>query len=89
MVQDEATGSTITGLPALLALLHHAHVYDHLVLMLSSYHPESTVRSPIVILSSAPDRASDCGTSVVSIAGKNLNEFGKYTIDVRGVRHCW
>ncbi|CAK8690926.1 unnamed protein product [Clavelina lepadiformis] len=73
MVQDEATGSTITGLPALLALLHHAHVYDHLVLMLSSYHPESTVRSPIVILSSAPDRASDCGTSVVSIAGSGSN----------------
>jgi len=72
VVQEENTGATTSGLPALLALLHHAHMYEHISLILNRYHAEDTVRSPAEI---ANDLPVDVGslltdTTIASIAGR-------------------
>ena len=70
-MQEEATGTTITGLPALLALLHHAHMYEHICLILNRFHADATVRSPAENAGEFSPllRSIETDTSMASVAG--------------------
>ena len=72
IVQDERTGSTLTGLPALSALMRHAHVAEHVMLLLSHYHPDCTVRSPASLTDAIHTGGAPSKSSIASIAGLNL-----------------
>ena len=72
VVQEEHTGATTSGAPALLALLHHAHMYEHISLILNRYHAEDTVRSPAEIITDLPLDVGSLMTdsTVRSMAGR-------------------
>nr|CAB3265825.1 rotatin-like [Phallusia mammillata] len=71
VVQDESTGATLSGLPALAALLKHTHLTDHVMLMLSHYHPDHVVRSPASLAGNPDVGAAHSKTSLASVAGSN------------------
>ena len=76
MVQEEESGSTLTGLSALFALFHHAHVYEHISLILTCFHPHPTVRSAAQMTADLHDDGiPGTGISPIPVVSSTPGEF--------------
>lgn len=69
VVMDTEYQVSLTGLTALLALLHHCQFYREMTILLSSYYPQPTIQ---------PSVTSELYQLSASASESTLNVLGKY-----------